>query len=182
MAASYSVLVLAIVSWTKQNPDIEAADFPLSNFFGSSSFSVAPAPAHATAPAPAPALAPAPAPAHSSPSSVSGVLGGASSLAELDALTVPVTPTLFNICIISRFRCLSDVSRRRHVFAGRRNPVHHTVHHQRPEGGRGTGNNTVAEGTLVPWPADAPSRLQGLLGQCQSGPREFGSSGITWGR
>ena len=109
MAASYSVLVPAIVSWTKQNPDKEAADFPLSNFFGSSLFSVALAPAHKTAPTPAPA--------HSSPSSISGVLGGASSLAELDALTVPVTPVLFNICIISHFRCLSDVSRHRHVFA-----------------------------------------------------------------
>src|SRR4051812_37115065 len=41
-----------------------------------------PSPAHATAPPPAPV------PAHSSPSSVSGALGGPSSLDELDALMV----------------------------------------------------------------------------------------------
>ena len=51
-----------------------AEDFPLADFLGSSSTSVAPAPA------PAP-----------------DVLGGASSLAELDALTVSVTPAPFNI-------------------------------------------------------------------------------------
>ena len=138
MAATCGVLVPAIVSWSRQNPNKDAADFPLADFFGSSSTSVTPAPAPAPAPppAPAPAPTPAPTPAHSSPSSISDVLGGASSLAELDALMVPVTPALFNKCIISRFRFLSDVSRRRHVFAGRRNPMHHTVHHQRPEGGR----------------------------------------------
>ena len=146
IAASYGVLVPDIVSWSRQNPNKEAADFPLSNFFGSSSTSVAPAPA------PAPALAP----AHSNPSSVSDVLSGASSLAELDALTVPVTPALFNKCVISRFHCLSDVSGRRHVFAGRRNPMHHIVHHQRPEGGRGEGDDSEAEGTIVPQPADPP--------------------------
>ena len=92
MVASYGVLIPAIINWSKQNPNKEVADFPLSIFFGSSSFSVAPAPAHATAPAPTPAPAPAPAsapaPAHSSPSSVSGVLGKATSLDELDALTI----------------------------------------------------------------------------------------------
>jgi hypothetical protein len=99
MAASYSAFLPAVIDWSKKNPHKEAADFPLSDFLGSSSFSVAPAPAPATAPAPAPA----PAPAHSSPSSISGVLGGASPLAEFDALTVPVTPALFNICIITYF-------------------------------------------------------------------------------
>ena len=122
------VLVPAVVSWSRQNPEKDAADFTLADFFGSSSTSVAPAPAPAPAPTPAPA--PAPTPAHSSPSSVSDVLGGASSLAELDALTVSVTPALFNKSIMSRFHCLSDVSRHRHVFACRRNPVHHIVHHK----------------------------------------------------
>ena len=138
MAASYSVLVPTIINWCKQNPDKEAAGFPLSNFFRSSSFS-------------APAAAP-----PSRPSSVFSVLGRASSSAELDALTVPVTPALFNICIISHFHCLSDVSHPRHVFAGRRNPMHHTVHHRRPEGGRGKGDDSEAEGTIVPQPADPP--------------------------
>ena len=77
-----SVLVPAVFNWTRQNPEKNAADFPLADFLGSSSTSVAPAPA--TAPAPAPAPAP-------------DVLGGASSLAELDALTVSVTPAPFNI-------------------------------------------------------------------------------------
>ena len=181
-----TVLVPAIFNWSRQNPEKNAADFPLADFLRSSSTSVAPAPTAALAPAPAPApppapasppaptpapapapapaSAPAPAPAHSSPSSVSDVLGGASSLAELDALTVSVTPALFNKCIISRFRCLSNVSHRRHVFAGRRNPVHHIVHHRRPEGGRGEGDDNEAEGTIVPRPTDPPGRLQGFSG------------------
>ena len=73
-----TTLVSAVFNWTWQNPKKDAADFPLADFFGSSSSSVAPAPA----PAPAPAL---------------DVLGGASSLAELDALTVFVTLAPFNI-------------------------------------------------------------------------------------
>ena len=76
-------LVPAVFNWTRQNPKKDAADFPLADFLaGSSSTSVAPAPAAAPAPAPAPAP---------------DVLGGASSLAELDALTVSVTPAPFNI-------------------------------------------------------------------------------------
>ena len=75
-------LVPAVFNWTRQNPEKNAADFPLADFLASSSTSVAPA--HAAAPAPAPAQAP-------------DVLGGASSLAELDALTVSVTPAPFNI-------------------------------------------------------------------------------------
>ena len=76
-------LVPAVFNWTRKNPEKNAADFPLADFLaGSSSTSVAPAPATA----PAPASAPAP-----------DVLGGASSLAELDTLTVSVTPAPFNI-------------------------------------------------------------------------------------
>ena len=71
-------LVMGVFTWTRQNAEKNAEDFPLANFLG------APAPA----PAPVPAPAPAPAP---------DVLGGASSLAELDALTVSVTPAPFNI-------------------------------------------------------------------------------------
>ena len=71
-------LVTGVFTWTRQHPEKNEEDFPLADFLG------APAPA----PAPAPATAPAPA---------SDVLGGASSLAELDALTVSVTPAPFNI-------------------------------------------------------------------------------------
>ena len=81
-------LVTGIFTWTRQNPEKNAEDFPLADCLG------APAPAPAPVAAPAPALALAPA---------LDVLGGASSLAELDALTVSVTPALFNKCIISRF-------------------------------------------------------------------------------
>ena len=63
-------LVTGVITWTRQNPEKNAEDFPLADFLG--------------APAPAPAPAP-------------DVLGGASSLAELDALTVSVTPAPFNI-------------------------------------------------------------------------------------
>jgi hypothetical protein len=67
LATSYSVLIPSVINWTKKKSDKEGADCPLHDFIGSSSFSVAPAPAHATAPTPTPS--------HSSPSSVSGVLG-----------------------------------------------------------------------------------------------------------
>ena len=95
--------------------------------------------------------------------------GSASSLAELDALTVSVTPSPFNKCIISRFRCLSDVSHRRLFFAGRRNHVHHIVHHRRLEGGRGEGDDNEAEGTIVPQPADPPEHLQGSVASVKPG-------------
>ena len=78
-------LVPAIINWTKENPDKTVHDFPLRSFVGSNSMNnntTAPSLAHATGP---PLTA---APAHSSPSSVSGALGGPSSLAELDAVTV----------------------------------------------------------------------------------------------
>ena len=34
--------------------------------------------------------------------------------------------------------------------------MHHTVHYQRPEGGRGEGNDSEAEGTIVRQPSDPP--------------------------
>ena len=56
------------------------------------------------------ATAKGPAPVHSSPTSVSCMLGGPSSLAELDALTVITRHTLFtSMSIVFRFSCLSDV-------------------------------------------------------------------------
>ena len=78
-------LVLAIINWTKENPDKMVHDLPLPSFIRSNSVNnntTAPSLDHATGPSLALA------PAHSSPSSVSGTLGGPSSLAELDALTV----------------------------------------------------------------------------------------------
>ena len=87
-------LVLAIINWTKENPDKTVHDFSMPSFVASNSMNnntIAPSLAQATGP---PLAA---APAHSSPSSVSGALGGPSSLAELDALTVSVTPAPFNI-------------------------------------------------------------------------------------
>ena len=78
-----TTLVPAVFNWTRQNPKKDSADFPLADFLaGSSSTSIAPAPAAAPAPAPAPAP---------------DVLGGASSLAELDAVTVSITSAPFNI-------------------------------------------------------------------------------------
>ena len=76
-------LIPAIIDWMKQNPDKTAQDFPMPSFVGSNLVNIAPSP-----PATATAQGPAPAPAHSIPSSVSGMLGGPSSLADLDALTV----------------------------------------------------------------------------------------------
>ena len=81
-------LVTGVYTWTRQNPEKNVEDFPLADFLGAPAPALAPVPA----PAPAPALAPAPAPAPD-------VLGGASSLAELDALTVSVTPAPFNIYV-----------------------------------------------------------------------------------
>ena len=75
-------LILAIIKWTKENPDKTVHDFPMPSFVGSNSVNIT------TAPSISPAHATAPAPAHSSPSSVSAALGGPSSLAELDTLTV----------------------------------------------------------------------------------------------
>ena len=87
-------LVPVIINWAKENPDKTVHDFPMPSFIASNSMNnntIAPSLAHATGPPLAVA------PAHSSPSSVSGALGGPSSLAELDALTESVTPAPFNI-------------------------------------------------------------------------------------
>ena len=63
-----------------------------------------------TPPAPPQATAKGTAPVHSSLTSVFGMLGGPSSLAELDALTVITRHTLFtSMSIVFRFSCLSDV-------------------------------------------------------------------------
>ena len=70
-------LVPVIINWTKENPDKTVHDFPLPSFVGSNSMNnntIAPSLAHTTGP---PLAA---APAHSSPSSVSGALGGPSSV------------------------------------------------------------------------------------------------------
>jgi hypothetical protein len=88
VASGISSLLPAFFEWAKNNPDKGPADFPIPSYVGSNSVNIAPlAPAHATAHAPAPV--------HSSPSSVSGQLGGPSSMAELDALTVITRHTLF---------------------------------------------------------------------------------------
>ena len=103
-------LVPVIINWTKENPDKTVHDFPLPSFVGSNSMknnTIAPSLAHATRPPLAVA------PAHSSPSSVSGALGGPSSLVELDAVTV-ITCRI-NIYIIFHFCCLSVVLRHRHM-------------------------------------------------------------------
>ena len=87
-------LVPAIINWTKENPDKTVHDFPMPSFAGSNSMNnnnTAPSLAHATGP---PLAA---APAHSSLSSVSGTLGGPSSLAELDAITVITCCTTIHI-------------------------------------------------------------------------------------
>lgn len=78
--AQWSAALPALVKWMRENPDQE---FPVPSFVGSGSVNIA--------------ATPAPAPAHSSPSSVYGILGGASTLAELNALTVITRRTLLNI-------------------------------------------------------------------------------------
>ena len=92
VAASLSQLDPTVFEYVRRNPEKGPEDFPLLSFVGSNSANIAPpAPAHATENAPVPGLAL----VHSSPSSVSGVLGVASSLAELDAITVITHHTLF---------------------------------------------------------------------------------------
>ena len=79
-------LVPAIINRTKENPNKTVHDFPMPSFVRSSSLNntTTPSRAHATGSS----LATATAPSHRSPSSISGMLGGPSSLAELDALTI----------------------------------------------------------------------------------------------
>ncbi|KAI5017880.1 hypothetical protein ZWY2020_042768 [Hordeum vulgare] len=89
MAASLGQLVLAVFEYVRWNPEKGPEDFPLLSFVGSNSANITPpAPAHATANAHIPGLAL----VHNSPSSVSGVLGEASSLGELDAIMANETP------------------------------------------------------------------------------------------
>ena len=153
-------LVPVIINWTKENPDKTVHDFPLPSFVGRNSMNnntIAPSLAYATGP---PIAA---APAHSSPSSVSGVLGGPSSLAELDAVTVITCRTniyiyIDNIPFLLPFGCFTPQT---YVFAGERNPVHHTLLDQRPEGGRGEGDDIEPIETHVPQPADPCWALQG---------------------
>ena len=96
-------LLPALFDFTKNNPNARPEDFPLPSFVRSNS-------ANTTAPTPAQATAKGPVPIHSSPTSVSGMLGGPLSLAELDALTVITRHTLFtSMSIVFRFSCLSDV-------------------------------------------------------------------------
>ena len=139
-----SNLVPVIINWAKENPDKMVHDFPMPSFVGSNSMNnntIAPSHAHATG---APLAA---APAHSSPSSVSGALGGPSSLAELDAVTVITCRTNIYIPFSLPFGCFMPQT---YVFAGRRNPVHHTLLDQRPKGGRGKGDDIEPLETHIP--------------------------------
>ena len=81
-------LIPAIIDWSKSNPDKGPADFPLPSYVGSNSVNITP-------PAPAQETAKGPAPVHSSPTSVSGMLVGPLSMAELDVLMVITRHTLF---------------------------------------------------------------------------------------
>jgi hypothetical protein len=108
-AAAFSAALPAVIKWTQENLTATADQFPLPSIVGSNSVNITAAPALVTSPAPAPTLAPTPATiAHSSPDSVSGRLGRASTLAELDALTVITRRTLINILNLL-FLCLSDL-------------------------------------------------------------------------
>ena len=89
MVAAFTSLIPTVVTWVQQNPNAPPSEFPMPSFTGSNSMNIAPIPVPSMATAPAPPPAPAPAPSsHSSPSSVSGLNVGPSTLAELDALTV----------------------------------------------------------------------------------------------
>ena len=67
------------------------------------------------------------------------------------------------------------------MFAGERNPVHHTLLDQRPEGGRGKGDDNGPLSTHVPQPVDPRWALQGYLNQCEIGARGFASSSTACG-
>ena len=68
------------------------------------------------------------------------------------------------------------------MFAGERNPVHHTLFDQRPEGGCGKGGDNEPLATHVPQLADARWALQGYLVECDIGARGFASSITPRGR
>ena len=86
---AFTTLFPTVVTWVQQNPNAPPSDFPMPSFTGSNSMNTTPIPIPSMATAPAPTPAPTPAPSsHGSPSSVSGLNVGPSTLAELDALTV----------------------------------------------------------------------------------------------
>ena len=96
-------LIPALWDFTKNNPNARPEDFAHPSFVGNNSVNT-------RAPTPAQATAKGPAPVHSSPTSVSCMVGGPSSLAELDALTVITCHTLFtSMSIVFCFSCLSVV-------------------------------------------------------------------------
>ena len=89
MVAAFTSLIPTVVTWAQKNPNAPPSDFPMPSFTRSNSMNTAPIPVPSMATATAPPLAHAPPPSsHSSPSSVSGLNVGPSTLAELDALTV----------------------------------------------------------------------------------------------
>lgn len=89
MVAAFTSLIPTVVTWVQQNPNAPPSDFPMPSFTGSNSMNTAPIPVPSMATGAPPPAAPAPLPSsHSSPSSVSGLNVGPSTLAELDALTV----------------------------------------------------------------------------------------------
>ena len=116
-------LVPVIINWAKENPDKTVHDFSMPSFVRSNSMNnnnTAPSLAHATGPPLAVA------PAHRCPSSVSGVLGGPSSLVELDAVTVITCRTNIYIYIyiyrIFHFCCLLEVLRHRQCVCRAKKP------------------------------------------------------------
>jgi len=82
LKTTFSALMRAMYKWTKENPNADA--FPLPSFIGSNSVNTVIAPAPATGHR---LVTPATV-AHSSPSFGSGMPGGASTLADLNAITV----------------------------------------------------------------------------------------------
>ena len=102
MDVSVVNLIPALFYFTKNNPNARPEDFPIPSFVRSNS-------ANTTALAPAQATTKGPAPVRSSPTSVSCMVGGPSSLAELDALTVITYHTLFtSMYIVFHFSSLSN--------------------------------------------------------------------------
>lgn len=91
LKSTFSALMPAMYKWTKENPNADT--FPIPSFIGSNSVNTAIAPAPATGHG---LVAPATV-AHSSPSFGSGMPGGASTLADLNAITVITRRALINI-------------------------------------------------------------------------------------
>ena len=97
MVAAFTSLIPTVVTWVQQNPNAPPSDFPMPSFSGSNSMNTAPIPVHSMVTGAPPPAAPVPPPSsHSSPSSVSGLNVGPSTLAELDALTVNTRRTFIN--------------------------------------------------------------------------------------